>query len=289
MMHYCFKELSDLKIKVSLNFFCEKHGKSSRDQHFSVVSHFIQKESMIRKLTSSQDICDAIERQQAITNSKNAIISSLSNKHYKTRIDDFKQIITKAFVIPQLPDTVLKKSLYVIGIQRFYNFFTDNNFILKSRLMTEGSKCIKVEVHKIKEKEEKIFIKPNKIVDKIEHVIATSMTRRIDNWNKLQGSYIRKDSSDSESSSGSEKTSSYEKSQIVNVENFCSKKCEKCPIAPKFEIDNLDNLKLFQINDELKSHGHLKSRQKKINNKIKNRDKRTAKQELFAHYQKYHY
>ena len=29
-LHYLFKELASLKIKVSLNFFCEAHGKNSR-------------------------------------------------------------------------------------------------------------------------------------------------------------------------------------------------------------------------------------------------------------------
>jgi hypothetical protein len=284
MMHYCFKELLDFKIKVSLNYFCEKHGKSSRDQHFSVVSHFIRKESMIRRLTSSQDICDAIERQQAITNSKNALISRLSNKNDKLRRHDFKEIITKLFVIPQLPDSVLKKSLYVIGIKSFYNFFTDNHFVLKSRLMSDGNNYTLVQVHAIKEKNEPLAINQNKKSDKIEPVFASSLIRRINKWNELQRNSIRKDSSCSEDSSSSEDVP-------IELEhlNFCTKKCEECHIAPKFRMDDFKNLKLFQINEELKLHGHPKSRQIKIKNKIKNRNIITAKKELFTHYQKYHY
>ncbi len=67
-MHYLFVELANLGIEVSYNLFCEKHGKNSRDQHFSCVSQFVYNESMIKQLTSSRDICDAIERQQTLAN-----------------------------------------------------------------------------------------------------------------------------------------------------------------------------------------------------------------------------
>lgn len=33
-----------------------------------LVSNFIQQESMVKKLSSSQDICDAIEKHQLISN-----------------------------------------------------------------------------------------------------------------------------------------------------------------------------------------------------------------------------
>ena len=67
-MHYLFVELAFAEIEVSFNLFCEKHGKNSRDQHFSVVSNFIQQESYVKKLISSQNICDAIEKHQNFAN-----------------------------------------------------------------------------------------------------------------------------------------------------------------------------------------------------------------------------
>ncbi len=76
-LHYLFSELASSKIKVSLNYFCEKHGKNSRDQHFSTVSNFIEQESLVKKLCSSQDICDAIVKGQLHANLNNARISSL--------------------------------------------------------------------------------------------------------------------------------------------------------------------------------------------------------------------
>jgi hypothetical protein len=57
--------------KVNLNFFAEKHGKSCRDTHFSMVSKFIQAESLTKKLTCSLDIVDAILKRQRMANENN--------------------------------------------------------------------------------------------------------------------------------------------------------------------------------------------------------------------------
>ncbi len=96
-MHYLFTELANLSIQVSFNLFCEKHGKNSRDQHFSCVSNFIYNESMIKQLRSSQDICDAIERQQMLANLNTSRRNCL--KRATTQASKCQQ--TKAFVIPQ--------------------------------------------------------------------------------------------------------------------------------------------------------------------------------------------
>jgi hypothetical protein len=53
---------------VNLNFFCEKHGKNKRDTHFSNISRFIEAESLVRQLKSSQDIVDAIHKRQESAN-----------------------------------------------------------------------------------------------------------------------------------------------------------------------------------------------------------------------------
>jgi hypothetical protein len=53
---------------VNLNFFCEHHGKNNRDAHFSNISRFIQAESLVKQLNSSQDIVDAIHKRQGIAN-----------------------------------------------------------------------------------------------------------------------------------------------------------------------------------------------------------------------------
>ena len=57
---------------MNLNFFCEKHGKSARDAHFSMVSKFVQAESLRKRLTSSKDVADAIENGQKKANENKA-------------------------------------------------------------------------------------------------------------------------------------------------------------------------------------------------------------------------
>ncbi len=64
-----------MKKKVNLNFFCEKHGKNSRDTHFSCISRFVEQESLIRKLTCTQDLVDAIENGQRKSNENRALQS----------------------------------------------------------------------------------------------------------------------------------------------------------------------------------------------------------------------
>jgi hypothetical protein len=49
---------------VSVNFFGDKHGKNNRDTHFSNISKFLAAESLQKKLTSSQDVADAIIKRQ---------------------------------------------------------------------------------------------------------------------------------------------------------------------------------------------------------------------------------
>ena len=57
--------------KVNLNFFGDKHGKNSRDSHFSNIAKFIKDESLVKKLKSTQDIVDAIIKRQLIANENN--------------------------------------------------------------------------------------------------------------------------------------------------------------------------------------------------------------------------
>ena len=56
-----------LKI-VNLNFFCERHGKNGRDSHFSRISAFVSAESLIKRLSCTQDVVDAIQKRQNMAN-----------------------------------------------------------------------------------------------------------------------------------------------------------------------------------------------------------------------------
>jgi hypothetical protein len=51
-----------------LNFFAEKHGKNQRDQHFSNISNFLEKESLFKRLVCTQDIVIAVIKHQHLAN-----------------------------------------------------------------------------------------------------------------------------------------------------------------------------------------------------------------------------
>ncbi|RMZ94650.1 hypothetical protein BpHYR1_007679, partial [Brachionus plicatilis] len=87
LIDYLFQELSKENIKVCLNFFVEKHGKNSRDQHFSAVTNFVNQESFVKKLSCSQDIVDAINKNQLISNI------------YRQKIKKLAPVITYAYVV----------------------------------------------------------------------------------------------------------------------------------------------------------------------------------------------
>jgi hypothetical protein len=53
---------------VNLNFFCEKHGKNTRDAHFSMVSRFLKSASLFSRLNNSQDVANAINDGQRRAN-----------------------------------------------------------------------------------------------------------------------------------------------------------------------------------------------------------------------------
>ena len=70
VLHFFLVELaSDInQIHVELNFFGEKHGKNSRDQHFSVISKFIELETHKKRLNDSKDIIECINKRQNASN-----------------------------------------------------------------------------------------------------------------------------------------------------------------------------------------------------------------------------
>lgn len=69
--------IQDLKLSffqlVNLNFFGEKHGKNSRDMHFSNLSRFIEAESLVTLLSSPQDVVNAINKRQQMANDNSGI------------------------------------------------------------------------------------------------------------------------------------------------------------------------------------------------------------------------
>ncbi len=297
MIHYLFKELKDLQIKISLNFFCERHGKNERDRHFSSISYFIKRESLVRKLTSTQDICDAIMKQQDLANSFKEIITKSKKK--AILIKNLQRSNTVAFVIPMhSSQSVVKKRLKVIGLRRFYNLFTDHDFILKTHIMSDSNETLTIHPLKESEKNERIEKWRNKR-DKVETVAVNSLTNKIKNWKKVQNivysSESDRDMDESVLESDEEMDAAVPESdeEMDTDENIlasCYSKCSECKAEVKYNGENIKTLKLVNVLKELHEHGHPKSRQlwdKKKSKKI-NRNLIKAKEELLNHYKKFH-
>jgi len=117
-----------IKQNLSLNFFCEKHGKSSRDQHF------IERESLVKRLCSAVDICDAIHRQQEIANLDCERINSLTKKSGKKI---YKIVKTFAFEITSKKHIAIKQTKQVENLKRYYNFFVGGDGIFKTHYMSD--------------------------------------------------------------------------------------------------------------------------------------------------------
>ena len=95
---------------------------------FSAVSNFIKQESMLKKLCSSQDICDAIEKGQMHSNLNSARISSLQKSNTRR---EFVQANTRSFVVPTYDNSnVIHRLLKVDNLKSYYNFYTDDDSFL---------------------------------------------------------------------------------------------------------------------------------------------------------------
>ncbi len=70
-----------------MNFFAEKHGKNQIDQHFSNISNFLEKESLIKRLVCTQDIVIAVIKHQHLANEEriNRLMNNNINRQYKRR------------------------------------------------------------------------------------------------------------------------------------------------------------------------------------------------------------
>ncbi|CAF0729553.1 unnamed protein product [Brachionus calyciflorus] len=125
VLHYFFQELPQEGIKVCLKFFVEKHGKNSRDQHFLAVSNFIKQESMVKKISCSQDIVDAIHKNQ----------DSANIKRKDLKLDP---IVTYAYVVENgIEKNQVKFFRKVQNVRIYYNFFSTDSSVLKSVILSD--------------------------------------------------------------------------------------------------------------------------------------------------------
>ncbi len=135
---------------VSLNFFCEKHGKNTRDQHFAQVSNFLKRESFEKRLCSSKDICNAIVKQQEISNNNNQRINSqIKNKSNTALSEIFRPVqSTYAYVIPTRNTSRMTQAYrYIQNLTNYYNIFVDEGDYLKTHIMSDGVDYKVLEFH----------------------------------------------------------------------------------------------------------------------------------------------
>lgn len=294
LLHYLFIELAGHNIKVSLNYFCEKHGKNSRDQHFSLVSHFIKEESMIKQLTSSQDICDAINKGQLKKNLQNERLTSLQKEDSNTV---FKQITTKSFVIPPHEDQIQIHQLIIKDLRKYYNFFTDDQLILKTNFMSDQSFSTTLKNIKVKNSVQRSEAAVK--TDKIEPIIVNKsyLSKKILKWRITQREMkIQIDNSQIYSDNIYDQVQSTNNDvEPISTENsilYCTDKCKDCQNVCKFRLSEINehnkNLNKEEIDNELKIHGHPKSRRTRIRGKMVNRNISQSKSELKKHYLTYH-
>jgi len=108
---------------VNSNYFGEKHGKFSRDQHFSVISYYIRRESNKNWIKCSQDIADIINSSQ---------IKSNEYRNHQSK----NEIETHALVLnADCNQRYIKKTRVLQNITCFYNLQNcdiDGEFYLNS-------------------------------------------------------------------------------------------------------------------------------------------------------------
>ena len=109
---YIYDDLcKEQHININLNFFAEKHGKNSRDQHFSVISNYVRLESFKQKITCTQQLVEVLNNRQYESNTM----------RIAARIPAIESF---AYVLPANPETDCLSLRTVKNLRMFYNFFS---------------------------------------------------------------------------------------------------------------------------------------------------------------------
>ncbi len=123
-----------------MNFFGEKHGKNGRDTHFSVISRYIHDESLVRQLNSSQDIAEAIQVRQRLSNDFRI---AMKKKPITTIVYVLSENYLQELNIVGNP----VQSLHIRNVDSFYNYKTfGNNLNLVTTIMSNRVLSIPVEL-----------------------------------------------------------------------------------------------------------------------------------------------
>lgn len=291
-------------ISVNSNYLGEKHGKFGRDQHFSVISYFLRKESFKNLITNTTDIANAINSYQ-----------NQSNRFRRTQFKEDLEVF--AFVLNPNVNEIYKKNTRLIhDLTSFYNLQNieiDNEYFLNSTVYSDLNDLIDPRfLNSVVEEERGIvnYQGPSEIEEEqlnidsyLKHKRQTieillksvqktpSRTISINNINQIMNSDTRTSGASSSIITDIPTTSNRIEQAIdsspLQTPKFCSANCTNCMISPLYSVEQLktvnSNRRLIgqiKINEELSRHSHPKSR--KIKNKLRNTEQ--ALSELLEHY-----
>ena len=207
------------------------------------------------------------------------------NSKQKKKGNELKIVNTKAFVIPTRSSTRNSCSiLTVVGLKKYYNFFNNGSLVLKTHFMSDQTNYITLKTKKGSKLSETNITTPDIIMPIV--VDHSYILSKMKNWKIMQRS-------DAIQVNKSEFSSEQElNDNITQAFMYCTEnKCSACREPLRFRLSEINRnntlLTQAQINDELKAHGHPKSRKNRITRV--NRSLNEAKLELRNHYIKNHY
>lgn len=291
--YYYFTTLAEKGISVNLNYFGEKHGKFSRDQHFSILTQCIRRESIRKWIRSSSDIVNIINESQINSN----FFRSQSNK---------EEIETYAFVLN--PDsnhgTITKKVRKINNLKCFYNLrnvLIDGELYLNSTVYSDSNRYIDPSFLDSVISDEKVTInyEGNQEISFDELNIDSNLKQKRQKIEIFLSSTtphptptkILHDSTEKNIEIRRPVFDTANDSTISLRPDYCTTVCENCKSKVLFSVEQLNTkngnknlIGQLEINEELSRHSHPKSR--KINQKLRTTDQ--ARVELIDHYKYSH-
>jgi hypothetical protein len=231
---------------VNANWFCEKHGKSNCDAHFSALNKFLEQGSKLKKLTCIDDLIECIESQQFYSNQNKQDFNL--NDRLLTNLRCFK--LNPNFINPlnkkkKLPDVNVLK---IQRIKSYYNIQLDENFELKTSLLADSPRLFHLPIASI------ISVVNAKYRNRVSQQVTTKYLKIKKNCGKKE-SFFNKLKQLNRNVSTTSNTISINNGQISE----CKPKCRNCKVNCKYRIEEISQLKQKDLRDELKKHGHPSS------------------------------
>jgi hypothetical protein len=264
--HFLFDELAESDIRVNLNFFAEKHGKSGRDQHFSALSKYIEQENNVNKISDIDSLVKCLKVRQELTNSNR---KNLRQDPILLEVLRFP---------PKLTNQKIKRNFREIAdISCYYNLQnirSGQGFELKSSIFSDLDKLLSIQ--SIYDHEKILSIKAKKDNQPAQLGISIDYLKN----KRIFLEFLQLESSQDENLQPG----------VVNGNKpkFCEEKCKNCNSKCTFSIFDLNNNKKInqaKIQTELKNHYHPSSRLIKKNIQ---RSTEQARLELIEHYKYKH-